>query len=653
MKQIRIKKLSLTNWKAQTRVVEFERKNVISGRNGVGKTVAENAWYWLLSGSTDPHNGKNFELYDNKAEITPDTPIAEVEAVIVIDGYDYSIKRTAQAKFSRVRGESTITKDKADSYKLYIDLIETSVGDFNKFIEANICPVSMLPYLLNGEFFINLAEEDRDKARKVLSDISEEIPESDFEGDYKTLFEMMKRYSVDDLKKQNKKRMEPIKQRLEELPTIIELKQAELAAYSDESFATILAEIEEKKKEIEAIDAALLGSSETIQPLIDKRNKELAAISTLELELSTKKKEYTIAASDKPVKLQEELMKVKSDNERAVQINKNNKEANDRSKTQKAAFEKEVERFKSIREQLLKKKDEVKARKFDAEMCAYCDQLLPSDLLDKAKEKFDKQKKTELDAIIAEGKANNKKMEDAQASADKHAEIIENGYNVMPITDISDLEAQIQEALNEVIPFEKTPEYETLSAQIEDARSKVTVIPPQDNDALTSTKRTLMNDLELLNREYGKRDKMGEIEAEVNKLIEERKQQGVALGSLEGLEAQIIQYEKEKAQLVSDKVNHRLDFSQIEMSKILKSGEIAQTCTLRDINGVLYSTTNTSNRMLIAIDVQRLFCEHYECLMPIWIDEVQSIDENRRPDIPEYQIIFLERRDNELKVETI
>ena len=105
--------------------------------------------------------------------------------------------------------------------------------------------------------------------------------------------------------------------------------------------------------------------------------------------------------------------------------------------------------------------------------------------------------------------------------------------------------------------------------------------------------------------------------------------------------------------MVSYKVNNRLDFSQIEMSKILKSGEIAQTCTLRDINGVLYSTTNTSNRMLIAIDVQRLFCEHYECLMPIWIDEVQSIDENRRPDIPEYQIIFLERRDNELKVETI
>ena len=60
----------------------------------------------------------------------------------------------------------------------------------------------------------------------------------------------MKRYSIDELTNQTKNKIKPINQRLEELPSLIESKQNDLAEYRQIDFDAILAEIEEKKKVI-------------------------------------------------------------------------------------------------------------------------------------------------------------------------------------------------------------------------------------------------------------------------------------------------------------------------------------------------------------------------------------------------------------------
>ena len=110
-KKIILKSLTLSHWRGQNHTVDFSDVTTISGRNGSGKSSLMKAFYWLLTGFPSPTETKNFNLFDNRLPITPETPKACVKAVLNIDGFDYVIERKAEAKFTRKRGSSEMVKD--------------------------------------------------------------------------------------------------------------------------------------------------------------------------------------------------------------------------------------------------------------------------------------------------------------------------------------------------------------------------------------------------------------------------------------------------------------------------------------------------------------------------------------------------------------
>ena len=104
MKKLIIRKIILRNWRSINAEVEFSADSTtIFGRNGAGKSSFRFAWSWLLTGYTDALHTKNENLYDNRKEITNDTPESSVKAFIEIDGTPFSLERTAKPKFSRKR----------------------------------------------------------------------------------------------------------------------------------------------------------------------------------------------------------------------------------------------------------------------------------------------------------------------------------------------------------------------------------------------------------------------------------------------------------------------------------------------------------------------------------------------------------------------
>jgi AAA15 family ATPase/GTPase len=125
MKEVILKRIKLSNWKSLNLDVKFNDKSTkISAKNGVGKSSLIAGWNWLLSSYTNAVSPKNHELFDNREELTHETPIAGVKAWISIDDVDYTIEKTAQAKFTRKRGSNEWSKDSSDVYKVYIDEIE-------------------------------------------------------------------------------------------------------------------------------------------------------------------------------------------------------------------------------------------------------------------------------------------------------------------------------------------------------------------------------------------------------------------------------------------------------------------------------------------------------------------------------------------------
>ena len=114
MKTIKLKRLEINDFRAKSITIDFKESTSISGENGVGKSTIMKAWNWLLSGYTDSYSPMNSALFDDSKELTPDTPTARVKAVVDIDGMEYTIERTATAKFTRKRGTTEYVKDTSD-----------------------------------------------------------------------------------------------------------------------------------------------------------------------------------------------------------------------------------------------------------------------------------------------------------------------------------------------------------------------------------------------------------------------------------------------------------------------------------------------------------------------------------------------------------
>lgn len=651
MTKIFIKKISLTNFKGQTRSVEFTSKDIrIKGRNEAGKTTLLKAWNWLLSGYTDAHNGANHELFDNKEEVCPETPLAVVEAVVTIGEYDFILKKTAEAKFTKPRGSEEYEKAKSDVYKTYIDDIEYTATNFKEWIKNNICDPEMLIYCLDGHFFANLSIDDKEKAIKLIQSIVGEINKEDLKGDYEVLFKMMERYSVSDLKAQTKSRIKPINERIKTLPDIINSKESEVAKLRSIDFAGILSQAESKKAKIADIDSELSGISSSIEPLLNSRNAELEKISNLESNIRKRESEYNLNQGTKLNGLKSKLSEINSQNKEKISKFEDAKRSIEQLKREIESDKALLISKKAYLQSLRDKRAEVKSQLFSIVKCSYCGSELPLERQAELQDSFNEQKALQLESIVKEGKALSEycaKLESGISEKESNLIIPEQAG----LVDTSELESEIEKEMKAQIPFNNTEEYLALSKQLDDLKANIPSIPKMDTQALMATKKLLMEEFEHLNRELGQKDSLVRAEKELESLKTEQRDQGIELAKLQRLENQIKSYEREKAQIASLRVNELLDYCMIETQELQKDGGYKDSCTIRTRNGIKYTTVNGGSRILIAVDLQRMFCRYFNVGLPIWIDECLILDDKRVPTYEDAQVFSIIREECDLTIE--
>ena len=557
-KRIIIKSIQLSNWRGQNHKVEFnEGKTLIKGRNGVGKSSIFEAFIWALSGNTSPNQPKNHNLYDNKVELSKDTPFASVVVALNVDGNDYTLERKASPNFVRKRGTSEYVKSSSDSYIYLIDNIEVSVANFNDWIANNICDVNNLVYCLSGEFFSTLCENDKNNARRVLETLIGEIKESNFKGDYTLLNEKLKSLNIDQIIEQTKNTIKPLARRMEDIPSIVESKEKTLADYRSVDYVALMDEINAKKKTIEDIDNAILGRAESIKPILGERDKIFEIINSKTLSLNECRNTYESKQKAIISEIKSKIEGVKRENERILETNRNLLNDYKDIEWRLSAAKKVLESIQKRREELLKQRDEVKARAFSEDMkCAYCGQELPQEEIEKARVRFNAAKKNDLDMIVAKGKACKDDIERYEKEIAELQAIKDKGVKELPYKSVEGYEQELKDAQSKYVPFENTKEYETLKGEIDYLKSTLPEIPQNDNEALTNSKRAIISELESLNREYGLKTKADEIEREIHTLMEEKRNLGVEIAKLEGLLVNIQEWLQERANIVSSRVTY-------------------------------------------------------------------------------------------------
>jgi DNA repair exonuclease SbcCD ATPase subunit len=649
MKDFIIKKMALENFKSQTRTIEFNDKITrISGCNGIGKTTIYKAFAWLMTSYTDALNVKNHELFDMREELTHETPEASVKAWIEIDGVEYTIERKAKAKFSRKRGSTEWTKDSSDSYTILIDDIETSVGDFNAWADRVIGNIDLLVYMILGERFANLAINDKSKARDILEELTGEIKLHDMKGDYSRIVKDLMKYPVEELIERYKNQLKPIKKRLDTVNALIELKEKEIVDFNEDEYNELEKVIKAKTTEINDLDKEIMDDRVAFNKRANERTDIFKAINDKKDALVKKESEINREAIEKKNELSKKIMAIELENTINSVNNKNKREEYERNIKIRESVFKQLETWVEKRESLVTKRNETKRRMFSETKCAYCGQELPYEMLEDGRNKFLEQKKKDLDDIIEQGVLAKKMIDELSSRLNELDEIIANGVEEIPLVDKSDLEKEFQNI--EVVDFKTTNVYIDTMNEIKALEESLPIFQ-EYNPVLLRKKEELLQELQTLNRQYGKKAVMDAVIKELTSLKNERVDLGIQIAICEGKIDDCKMYLEERANIISERINNKLDDCKICMYSRQKNGELIPDCVIVDNNGVKYSTLNNSARIKMCLSLQRLFCRHFGINMPVFIDESSIFDSTHLPTLDAQTIYLFASDDNNLKIE--
>ena len=642
MKEIKLTKIKLSNFKSLNLEVDFnEGATRISGRNGIGKTSIASAFYWVLSGYTSPYVPKNYALFDDKVELSHETPLAKVKMWLKVGDYDYTIEKTAEAKFTRPKGSSEWVKASSDTYVVYIDEIETSATAFNEWIEANICPVAMLPYLLGGEFFTALVDDNKNKARELLSTIVGEIRPEDFKGDYSAIAELMERYSTSEIVEMSKKKKKPLEDRQNIIPDEIDRKEERLSELRAMDFTATEVEIEKVKAEIEAIDGLLLGNADAVKPIVEHNREIENRVANKRLSLVNGRLDYKEKINAATSEIKGKIIEVKRYNEGIDRENAKIARDFEEKKQNKEALSKRYDALKDYLDTLRKKKNEIKERVFTEDHCPYCGAELDPMELETKRIAFNEAKEMELKVIVEEGKSRKEELDKLKDKILDLEKEIEKGYTLIEKKDLAPYEEALARVEASFVPYEETDDYKRINAEIDALMSEIKEIPSNDNEALTSRKKVLINELSELSKKLGLKEEIAKVEKDILDLREELRS---VANSIAMLEMQIFvakAWEQERNEIVSFRINGRLEKSKIEMFSTQKNGEIVPDCVLCNSRGVKYSTTNGADRATICIDLQRLLLAHFGVSLPIWVDEASVFDSRNLPTSGSNQMVYM------------
>ena len=651
MKEFIIKEIVLNNFKGQSRTfTPNDVKTFVKGANGVGKTTLYKAFCWLLTSYTDALNVKNHELFDSRLELTHETPEARVKATILLDGEEYTIERVAKAKFSRKRGSQEWTKDASDSYSLYIDSIETSASDFASWIERNICSVDLLPYMLIGERFANLVIDDKKAARKILEQITGEITIDMMRGDYSMIKKDLQKYPIEQLLERYKAQLKPLVQRISVIDALIETKENELSPFNEIDFDSLLLRIDEKTKELTKVDECIADASKLLEPLICERERIIKKIHAKSVELGDARFKFEGAKNEELMALMSEIQDVDRQNQDIKKVNKKREEDYEIALATISAKKKLLEDLNNQRDLLVKRRDEVKGRVFNGEKCPYCGNLLSEYDLDKERKAFNDNKESVLNGIVTEGKIVKSKIDEISKEISDLSEIISIGCQLESYKDKEELVKKYEELKASQKSFEETDTYRKIDDEINELKNRMPEIK-NDTSELSSTKERLMSELQSLNREYGKKAVKDGFEREIELLKIEKRNLGSEIVRLEGLIDTIKEYEEERARIISDKINNKLDDCRIVMYSRQKDGTLKPDCVVESKEGVKYATLNNSARIRICLSLQRMFCKHFDINLPIFVDEASVFDSEHLPTFESQTIYLLASDDKTLKVE--
>lgn len=633
---------------ANTLDTDFSMKTVLSGQNEVGKSTVKR----IILDVLNCHDENDREITGIRPHDESGVEIDDVDIVravtFEIDGKSKTLKKVTRQKRNK-KGEIT---GSVTDYS--INDVPYKMADYNQYINDNMAELGVLPFCLNAMTLLNKSQAEQRLALASYFGTHTDEEICDMFPQFAELKPMFDDGDVDQLKKVCRGKLNGtggrngskglVKER-DEISTRID------TIHSTNEY-TDLAELELQKKTYESQLKEIEDKLSDYNKILESKQKATEDIMSLKFELSDMERKANADNQKKRMELQLQI----------DGFNASIHKTESMIRAKKANIKNFEDSVRFCTENLAKVRADwkrAKALSFDESSvnCPMCGQKLPEDKIESMRAEFDERKAKNLKALEDKGNAlSSDSKELKQAIEDKKKEIAGLEAELKELTEKRDIVAKELEMVPTDIDMTGNSEYQALQAKIEEKEKALA-----DENDTSELIRKLKNERNELLRQVSSVDTKIELGVANNKRIDD------SIADLEAkrtdLNQEIADWERKldllkeftrkKNELLQTDVNKYLNFATAKLFRPLLNGDTEECCDFV-YNGEAYARNlNHGARMLVEVDVCRAFQKVVGVNFPIIIDDTESVDDWRIPQIDNQLILLKHTQDKELVIEAV
>lgn len=636
---------------------DFSMKTVLSGQNEVGKSTVKR----IILDVLNCHDENDREITGIRPHDENGVEIDDVDIVRAVT-FEIGGKEKTLKKVTR-QGRNKDGEVCSGHTDYYVNDVTYKMVEYNEFINDNIADLKILPFCLNAMTLLLKSPTNQRIALSTFFGTHKNPEICDMFPQFAELKPMFDDGDVDQLKKVCRGKLNGtggrngskglVKER-DEISTRID------TIHSTNEY-TDLAELELQKKTYEPQLKEIEDKLSDYNKILEDKQKATEDIMNLKFELSDMEREANADNQKKRMELQLQIDGFD------VSIRK--------TESMIRAKKADIENFEgSVRfcaENLAKVRADwkkAKALSFDESSinCPMCGQRLPKDTIESLRTDFSDKKLKKLKELEDKGNSlSSDSKEFKQAIEDKKKEIADLEAELKELTEKRDTVANeferdsIAKELGMVptdVDMTGNSEYQALKAKIEEKEKALA-----DENDTSELIRKLKNERNELLRQVSSVDTKIELGVANNKRIDDsiadledkRKDLNQEIADWERKLDLLKEFTRKKNELLQADVNKYLNFATAKLFRPLLNGDTEECCDFV-YNGEAYARNlNHGARMLTEVDICRAFQKVASVNFPIIIDDTESVDDWRIPQIDNQLIMLKHTQDKELVIENM
>lgn len=627
---------------------DFSMKTVLSGQNEVGKSTVKR----IILDVLNCHDENDREITGIRPHDENGVEIDDVDIVravtFEIDGKAKTLKKVTRQKRNK-KGEIT---GSVTDYS--INDVPYKMADYNQYINDNMAELGVLPFCLNAMTLLNKSQAEQRLALASYFGTRTDEEICDMFPQFAELKPMFDDGDVDQLKKVCRGKLNGtggrngskglVKER-DEISTRID------TIHSTNEY-TDLAELELQKKTYEPQLKEIEDKLSDYNKILEGKQKATEDIMNLKFELSDMERKANADNQKKRMELQLQL----------DDFNASIRKGESMIRAKKANIENSEREVRFCAENLEKVRADWRKTKelaFDESSvnCPMCGQRLPEDKIESMRAEFDERKAKNLKEFEDKGNAlSNDSKELKQAIEDKKKEIADLGVELKELAIRRDAVEMELGMVPTDIDMTGNSEYQALKTKIEEKEKALA-----DENDTSELIRKLKNERNELLRQVSSVDTKIELGVANNKRIDDsiadledkRKDLNQEIADWERKLDLLKEFTRKKNELLQADVNKYLNFATAKLFRPLLNGDTEECCDFV-YNGEAYARNlNHGARMLTEVDICRAFQKVANVNFPIIIDDTESVDDWRIPQIDNQLILLKHTQDKELVIEAV